>query len=158
MQNNTRYLMIFALAALAASGQVLAQSTQAEVKAATETAQQSETTTDDAQTPPPAQDIPQDAAPPASPMPAEAMPADPMPANPAMPMPPATPAPQVTSSPADSVVGEYKIDFAALDANKNGSLSRSEVKTNATLTSEFRAVDSNRNGSLSQDELKGWMD
>ena len=64
---------------------------------------------------------------------------------------------QVTSSPADSVVGEYKIDFAALDKNGDGNLSRAEVKSNATLTMEFRAVDHDRNGRLSKDELKGWM-
>ncbi len=64
----------------------------------------------------------------------------------------------VTSSPPDSVVGEYKIDFDALDANHDGNLSRAEVRSNATLTGEFRAVDNDSNGRLSKEELKGWMD
>ena len=57
-------------------------------------------------------------------------------------MPPAAPMPAasaqaevtVTSSPPDSIVGEYKIDFAALDKNGDGNLTRAEVKSNATLT------------------------
>ena len=84
----------------------------------------------------------------------------------AMPEPSPLPAPaaqdeaqvSVTSSRGDSVVGEYKIDMAALDGNKNGSLNRREVKSNASLMAEFDAVDSNRNGSMSQEELKGWID
>ncbi len=64
---------------------------------------------------------------------------------------------QVTSSAPDSVVGEYKIDFAALDSNGDGNLTRTEVQSNATLTAEFRAVDNDHNGKLSQTELQGWM-
>ena len=63
----------------------------------------------------------------------------------------------VTSSAANSVVGDYKIDFDALDKNGDGSLTRAEVKSNATLHWEFRAVDSDHNGKLSKAELKGWM-
>ena len=63
----------------------------------------------------------------------------------------------LANSPANSVVGDYKIDFDALDANRNGTLSRGEVRSNATLSAEFRAVDVNRDGRLSKDELKGWM-
>ena len=63
----------------------------------------------------------------------------------------------VNSVPPDSVVGEYKIDFAAMDRNGDGNLSRAEASSNATLTQEFRAVDVNNNGRLSKDELKGWM-
>ena len=103
--------------------------------------------------------------PPDAPMPTDAMPpADaPMPTDPMAPPPPAGApmppmgAPAVTSSPADSVVGEYKIDFAAMDKNSDGNLSRAEAKSNATLTAEFRAVDNDHNGKLSQAELKGWM-
>jgi Ca2+-binding EF-hand superfamily protein len=72
-------------------------------------------------------------------------------------MPAASAAVAVTSSPPDSVVGDYKIDFDALDKNHDGNLTRAEVKTNATLLGEFRAVDANRNGKLSKAELKGWM-
>ena len=63
----------------------------------------------------------------------------------------------VKSNPPDSVVGDYKIDFAALDKNSDGSLNRSEAKTNQTLTDEFRAVDNNNDGRLSKEELSGWM-
>ena len=63
----------------------------------------------------------------------------------------------VNSGPSNSVVGEYKIDFATLDRNRDGSLNRNEASANATLMGEFRAVDSNHNGRLSKDELKGWM-
>ncbi|RFP59847.1 hypothetical protein D0Y53_09880 [Luteimonas weifangensis] len=63
----------------------------------------------------------------------------------------------VTSSPGNSIVGDYEIDFGTLDANHNGSISRGEARSNATLTAEFNAVDHDHNGRLSQDELKGWM-
>ncbi|MBJ7576155.1 hypothetical protein [Luteimonas sp. MC1828] len=57
----------------------------------------------------------------------------------------------------DSVIGEYRIDMAALDANADGKLTRREARTNATLTAEFRAVDANGDGVLDSHELKGWM-
>ena len=63
----------------------------------------------------------------------------------------------VTSSPPDSVVGEYRIDMAAMDRNGDGRLSRAEARSNATLTAEFAAVDNNRDGALDAHELKGWM-
>lgn len=63
----------------------------------------------------------------------------------------------VKSAPSNSVVGEYQIDFDALDRNGDGSLNRNEASANTTLMGEFRAVDTNRNGRLSKDELKGWM-
>ena len=87
------------------------------------------------------------------------MPPQPEPMPAAMPMPAASAQAQVavTSSPPDSVVGDYKIDFDALDKNNDGNLSRAEVKSNATLSGEFRAVDNDRNGKLSKAELKGWM-
>ena len=63
----------------------------------------------------------------------------------------------VTSSPGNSIVGDYKVDFDAMDTNHDGSISRGEAKGNATLMQEFRGVDMNHNGKLSKDELKGWM-
>jgi len=63
----------------------------------------------------------------------------------------------VKSSPPDSVVGDYKIDFAAMDKNSDGNISRSEAKSNQTLTDEFRAVDNNHDGRLSKEELSGWQ-
>jgi Ca2+-binding EF-hand superfamily protein len=44
-----------------------------------------------------------------------------------------------------------------MDSNGNGSISRSEAKSNATLTAEFDAVDNNHDGKLDQQELAGWM-
>ncbi len=120
----------------------------------------------DAPVPPPPQDAgmpPQ--APPAPtdvpPAPDVAAPAPPMAATPpaAAEPAPAAGAAQATvrSVPPDSVVGEYKIDFATMDANGNGSISRSEAKSNATLTAEFDAVDNNHDGKLDKQELAGWM-
>ena len=73
-----------------------------------------------------------------------------------------TPAPSgtaadVKSVPPDSVVGEYKIDFAAMDTNGDGRISRAEARSNQTLTDEFRAVDNDHDGRLSKEELAGWM-
>jgi hypothetical protein len=66
----------------------------------------------------------------------------------------------VSSRPGDSISSNYKVDFAALDKNSDGNLTRGEVNAsgNADLTREFVAVDINRNGRLSQDEMKGWTD
>ena len=64
----------------------------------------------------------------------------------------------VTSKPGDSISSSYHVDFAALDKNNDGMLSRSEVTAsgNADLMREFVAVDINHNGRLSRDEMKGW--
>ncbi|MBJ6980111.1 hypothetical protein JG616_12380 [Luteimonas sp. MC1782] len=70
---------------------------------------------------------------------------------------PSEPQVTITSSAPDSVVGEYRIDMAALDTNGDGRLSRAEARPNATLTAEFRAVDSNGDGALDATELRGWM-
>ncbi|WP_255516454.1 hypothetical protein [Luteimonas suaedae] len=63
---------------------------------------------------------------------------------------------RVNSQLPNSVVGQYRIDFAALDSNSDGHLSRSEARANASLSAEFDATDSNRDGRLSQEELSGW--
>ena len=57
----------------------------------------------------------------------------------------------------DSVVGDYRIDFEALDANADDLLDRSEAKANPTLDAEFRAVDANNDGRLDRTELSGWI-
>src|SRR3546814_6173328 len=44
-----------------------------------------------------------------------------------------------------------------MDSNGNGSISRGEAKSNATLTAEFDAVDNNHDGKLDRQELEGWM-
>ncbi|MFC6182834.1 hypothetical protein ACFPZ9_01065 [Pseudoxanthomonas japonensis] len=43
--------------------------------------------------------------------------------------------------------------FAALDANKDGRLSRDEVKDKGRFAERFDALDTNKDGFLSKDEL-----
>ncbi len=64
----------------------------------------------------------------------------------------------VTSSTGNSLVGEQPANFAALDKDGDGLLSRSEVDSsgNAALMREFTSVDTDRNGRLSRSEMKGW--
>ncbi|KAF1686517.1 hypothetical protein B1992_08190 [Pseudoxanthomonas broegbernensis] len=57
----------------------------------------------------------------------------------------------------DSVVGDYRIDFDALDADGDGLIDRREAAANATLEAEFRAVDANADGRLDREELAGWI-
>lgn len=57
----------------------------------------------------------------------------------------------------DSVVGDYRIDFVALDADGDGVIDRAEAATHPTLAAEFRAVDGNGDGHLDRDELSGWI-
>lgn len=103
-------------------------------------------------------------APTAPPMP-PTPPAAPVPPVPPTQAPPPVPAANVateaevtfTSSPSNSVVGEYTIDFAAMDTDGDGNISRAEAKSNATLTAEYAAVDIDSNGRLSKSELQGWM-
>lgn len=63
----------------------------------------------------------------------------------------------VSSLRPDSARGDYRIDFAALDADASGTLSRSEVAGNAELTREFDAVDADGDGALDRVELSGWQ-
>ncbi|MBD7987849.1 hypothetical protein H9645_07385 [Luteimonas sp. Sa2BVA3] len=70
---------------------------------------------------------------------------------------PSEPQVTITNSAPDSVVGEYRIDMAAMDSNGDGRISRAEARANTTLTAEFRAVDNNGDGVLDAGELKGWM-
>ncbi|CAN7406130.1 hypothetical protein LJR143_002342 [Pseudoxanthomonas sp. LjRoot143] len=43
--------------------------------------------------------------------------------------------------------------FTALDANKDGRLSRDEVKDKGRFAARFDALDTNKDGFLSKDEL-----
>ena len=43
--------------------------------------------------------------------------------------------------------------FAAADKDRDGSLSREEVKDNTGLASRFDALDANKDGALSREEL-----
>ena len=63
----------------------------------------------------------------------------------------------VRSHEPDSVVGEYRIDFDALDTDGDGYISREEARANEALTAEFHVLDSNGDGRLSREEASGWI-
>ena len=64
----------------------------------------------------------------------------------------------VTDRPGNSISPTDSIDFAAMDADGNGSISRSEGAGNPDLMREFHVVDGNQDGRLTREELKGWLD
>ena len=64
----------------------------------------------------------------------------------------------VTDSPGNSISPNYSIDFAAMDADGNGNISRREADGNPDLMREFHVVDGDDNGRLTREELKGWLD
>lgn len=57
----------------------------------------------------------------------------------------------------DSVIGNYRIDFAAMDVNGDGFISREEAQANPALADEFNALDTARRGKLSREQLAGWL-
>ncbi|KLI98747.1 EF-hand domain-containing protein [Luteimonas sp. FCS-9] len=59
--------------------------------------------------------------------------------------------------PRSAASAQYRIDFAALDADSDGFVDRAEAKAHPTLAAEFNAIDSNRDGRLSREELAGWL-
>ncbi|MEN5061515.1 hypothetical protein [Luteimonas sp. TWI1416] len=59
--------------------------------------------------------------------------------------------------PRPATTSPYRVDFAALDADGDGYISRAEALAHPTLSAEFDAVDSNRDGHLSREELAGWL-
>ena len=63
----------------------------------------------------------------------------------------------VTSEEPDSVRGDYHIDFATLDRNHDGFISRQEAQANPTLAREFDALDTHRSDRLDKAQLEGWM-
>lgn len=48
------------------------------------------------------------------------------------------------------------VAFQALDANRDGHLSREELRAHARLLRSFDAIDTNHDGRLSNDELQAW--
>jgi len=56
-----------------------------------------------------------------------------------------------------SVVGQYRIHFAALDVNSDGFISREEAQANPALADEFNALDVKRRGKLDRADLAGWL-
>ncbi|MCD7098185.1 EF-hand domain-containing protein [Stenotrophomonas sp. MMGLT7] len=57
----------------------------------------------------------------------------------------------------DSVIGDYRIDFDALDSDGDGFISRAEAQANPSLAAEFDALDTARSGRLSREQLAGWL-
>lgn len=57
----------------------------------------------------------------------------------------------------DSVIGNYRIDFNALDVDADGFISREEAQANPALADEFNALDTTRRGRLDRSQLAGWL-
>lgn len=57
----------------------------------------------------------------------------------------------------DTVAGNYRIDFTALDLDGDGFISRAEAQANPALADEFNALDTARRGKLSREQLAGWL-
>ncbi|MHC1654292.1 EF-hand domain-containing protein [Stenotrophomonas maltophilia] len=56
-----------------------------------------------------------------------------------------------------SVIGQYRIHFAALDVNGDGFISREEAQANPALADEFNALDRKHRGKLDRNDLAGWL-
>ncbi|MBN7850996.1 EF-hand domain-containing protein [Stenotrophomonas hibiscicola] len=56
-----------------------------------------------------------------------------------------------------SVVGQYRIQFAALDVNGDGFISREEAQANPALADEFNSLDRRHRGKLDRTDLAGWL-
>ncbi len=57
----------------------------------------------------------------------------------------------------DSVSGNYRIDFQALDSDGDGTISRAEAQANPALADEFDALDTRHSGHLTREQLAGWL-
>ncbi|MCC4594886.1 EF-hand domain-containing protein [Xanthomonas campestris pv. phormiicola] len=57
----------------------------------------------------------------------------------------------------DTVAGNYRIDFDALDSDHDGYISRSEAQASPALADEFDSLDPQRRGRLSREQLAGWL-
>ncbi|PSM13519.1 hypothetical protein [Stenotrophomonas maltophilia] len=56
-----------------------------------------------------------------------------------------------------SVVGQYRIHFAALDVNGDGFISREEAQANPALADEFNSLDRKHRDKLDRADLAGWL-
>ena len=63
----------------------------------------------------------------------------------------------VTPEEPDPVRGDYHIDFATLDRDHDGFISRQEAQANPTLAREFDVLDTHRSGRPDKAQLEGWM-
>lgn len=57
-----------------------------------------------------------------------------------------------------SVVGSYRIDFAALDTDGDGFIGREEAQANPALADEFDSLDTAHRGKLGREQLAGWLE
>lgn len=71
--------------------------------------------------------------------------------------PPGQAAVTVRSIQPSTVLGDYHIDFAALDTDGDGFISRAEAQANPSLAAEFDALDSAHRGKLARAQLAGWL-
>jgi len=56
-----------------------------------------------------------------------------------------------------SIVGQYRVDFDALDTDGDGFISQEEAAANPALADEFRSLDRQRRGKLDRADLAGWL-
>jgi hypothetical protein len=81
------------------------------------------------------------------------------PATPATPADPGT-SPATPATPASpgkgAAKGHGKKDFSALDANGDGSLSKDELKAEASISAKFRELDKDKDGKLSSAEFSAF--
>jgi len=57
----------------------------------------------------------------------------------------------------DSVVGQYRFAFEALDVDGDGFISRAEAQANPALADEFTSLDTLHRGRLDRSQLQAWL-
>ena len=60
---------------------------------------------------------------------------------------------QTPTAPASSTTGAQSTDYSKLDANGDGMISKEEAKADPALAAQFGELDADKNGTLSSSEL-----